>query len=113
MKCMIVCFALFALAAAQSTRSPDDQHHQHRSVLQTLIKRGELLIENTLHELKEHRASRGHLLQALDHQIVAVEAFVKELKALHDNPLQHIGLHHLHTIEEVGSWGRCSNRLIP
>lgn len=96
---MIVLFALFALTAAQ-TGQPI-HHDEHRSVLQTLIKRGELLIENTLHELKQHRDSRAHILQALDHQIVGVEAFVKELKALHDNPLQHIGLHHLHTIEEV------------
>lgn len=68
-------------------------------VVELLIRRGELLVENTLHEINELRKQgHEHLVFALEHQTALVEALVVDLKIqVHDLNKTH-AIHHLHVI---------------
>ncbi|KAI2796328.1 hypothetical protein BLOT_015882 [Blomia tropicalis] len=78
----------------------DHDHHNGRSLVESLANRAEALLKHVHETLKNARGTHNHLLQALEHQAVAIEALAMDLRAqLKDEHREH-HMHHIHTIEE-------------
>ena len=76
------------------------QEHPNADVINDMIKRGERLLNESreiAHALREQH--KGHLLGAIEHEEVILEALVVDMK----EQLKHVtpqNIHHIHILEE-------------
>lgn len=74
--------------------------HPNADVINDMIKRGETLLNHSreiAHALREQH--KGHLLGAIEHELVLLEALVVDMK----EQLKHVtpqNIHHIHVLEE-------------